>query len=508
MSIFSGLYALLGTLSRVLAAPFLAVGRLFSSIQMLNPLPIFSNLWRTLSGSVTGAARTIGLGNLKLGGLGRFLDVAGWREALFARDGAQRRRRRVGQIAQFSQIHLVGAGDRHIVHIGTSVGRANADLALKANGETVILSFDRRDLPSTVDGVMVRADHPSALHNGTPLKGEVLVRSGDVLTLNGQAFSFQIFAWQRVPLITRVSASYATHTGPHRTSNEDALAIYQHPKAYLFAVADGVGGGAEGDQASAYAAQYLLSAFHKNARFTLPWPEVLRVAFRHINAEVRAFSRRTPMPVGTTLTAVVVKDFQAYVAHVGDSRALLWREGTLRQLTTDHVQRQPAELPTRVAFELQEPHPLRDVLTRAIGKQDTLEPELLSVALRPDDRLVLLSDGVYDALAPAELTHTLREFSTSHVADALVSRAVHAGAKDNVSALAFEVLPDPFVEDTWTAESAPRIFTGYRRGWPVKLRRVTDPVTAHPTSGGLVLLFLIALAGLVWLVLRALGGAG
>ncbi len=507
MSFFYGLTSLMGSALRLISYPFLAMGQAMGQVRMLNPGPILSGMFRTMTSSLTAPLRMLGIGG-KFGKFGK-LDFAGWRENLFARDPEKRRQRRVGQTAQFSQIHLIGrSGTRYVLHIGTGIGRSTADIALREGGQSSVLRFDRGDLPLGIEAVHVKSVTQQAIqHNGAALKPDAMVKPGDTLSVNGQDFAFEMYAWDRVPLITRVNASYATHTGPNRQSNEDAIGIYQHAKSYLFALADGVGGGEEGDQASAYAVQYLLSAFHKNARYTLPWLDVLGKAFTHINAEVRTFSSRTVMPVGSTLTAVAIKDFQAYIAHVGDSRLLLWRDGALRQLTTDHVQRLPVELPTRVAFELQEPHPLRDVLTRAIGKSDTMETEFHSLALRPNDILVMMSDGVYDALPPNEIVRVMREFSVTHIADALINRSITAGAKDNISAIAFEVMQDPFVEDTWTAETSQRVYAGWRRGWPTKLRRRTDPVTAYPVNGGVTVLWLIATAGLIWLAMRIFGGA-
>lgn len=509
MSFLYGISGFFGIITRAIAAPFLAVGQVMGQARMLNPLPIFGSAFRSLRSAFVVPLRMIGVTNIKVGKWGKFFDFEGWRENLFVRDPERRRKRRVGQIAQFSQIHLIGpTGARHILHIGTSIGRSTADIAVKEAGQSAVLRFDRGDLPTGIEAVHIQpVKGESLIHNGKALKPDVMVKPGDTLNINGHDFRFEMYAWDKVPLITRVNASYGTHTGPSREENEDAVGIYQHVKSYLFAIADGVGGGDEGDQASTYAIQYLLSAFHKNVRYTLPSLEVLSKAFTHINAEVRAFSRRTPMPVGTTLSAVVIRDFQAYIGHVGDSRVLLWRDGVLRQLTTDHVQRVPVEFPTRVAFEMQEEHPLRDVLTRAIGKNDTLEAEFQSVALRPNDIVVMMTDGIYDALPHAEIVRVLREFSVTHIADALISRAIAAQAKDNLSAIAFEVMPDPFVEDTWTAESEGRVYTGWRSGWPVKMRRKTDPVTQYPVNSGVGVLWMIATAGLIWLLSRLFGGA-
>lgn len=505
MAPFSGLIGVLGMVGRWIAMPFQRLAALVNQTRMLNPLPILRQFGSSLSAPFRALGRMLGLkGGLKLG---QFFDIEGWREALFARDSVERRRR-VGLVAQFSQVHVIGTTDgvRHIVHLGTHIGRAAAELALPADNGHALLRFDRGDLPSSLEAVHVRAlSGHEVRHNGAALAAGALIRHGDHLQVGGRDYRFEMYAWERVPLVTRVEASYATHSGPHRQTNEDAIGIYQHDKAYLFALADGVGGGEAGDQVSAYAVQYLLAAFHKNVGYSLPWLTVLETAFTHINAEVRAFARRTPLPVGTTLTAVAIKDFQAYIAHVGDTRALLWRDSTLRQLTTDHVQRQPVMLETRIAYELQEPHPLRDVLTRAIGKTDRLDTELLSVALRPDDLLLLMSDGVYDTLSQAELVAALREVTPLHVASALVNRAVKLGAKDNVSAVAVYVLPEPFVKDTWRAETDGRIFAGWQPGWPVKLRHATDPMTRYALDGRGVLLW-VGVGVLLWITVRVLGG--
>jgi protein phosphatase len=310
--------------------------------------------------------------------------------------------------------------------------------------------------------------------------------------------------FDRTPVVTRVDASYATSAGPAREDNQDALAIGQHPKAYLFAVADGVGAGQDGDEVSAFAAKYLLTAFYSNAPYDLPWLDILTTAFRHINAEVRAWVARSPNPAGTTLTAAVIQNWNAYIAHVGDSRAYLFRQGVLQQLTQDHMQRQPAELVTVVAMEQHEPPPLRDVLTRAIGKGDSIDPQVFGVPLTPGDKLLLTSDGLTNTISNDEIV-TILHGNTAYAAELLVRRAIEIDAKDNITAAVVECLADAYVEDVWEAVSSERVFTSPARGRSLKMRKPGDPITnVNPSPIGCFTIITIILIVLIayWIIAR------
>lgn len=474
---------------------------------MLNPLPMLrqqGGLVRRIRNQFLSPLRVLSqrLGIVKL----EKRDVGGDLRDLFVTDAERARRRPVAQVAQVSQVHFVAGDQRYICHIGGSAARPNATVTLPLGGRTLTLELSPVVANNARGPVALTAviGGPVPQINNAVQKLPYALRSGDTLSAGTTAYQIELLKFDRTPVVTRVDASYATSTGPMRENNEDAIAIAQHPSAYLFAVADGVGAGQDGDEVSAFACKYLLAAFYQNVPYALPWPDVLSTAFKHINAEVRAWVRRSPNPAGTTLTAVVLKDWTAYIAHVGDSRVYLCRGGVLTQLTQDHMQRRPVELPTQQAVEQFDPPPLRDVLTRAIGKGDVIQPQMLTLPFVPGDKLLLCSDGLTDALGLDEIAEIVRG-TTAYAAELLVKRANQHDAKDNVTAVVVEGLVDAYVDDIWEAQGSDRVFVGYSRNWSLKLRKPGDPVTEVGPTGASCLnlaVILIIIVAVVWILNR------
>ena len=204
------------------------------------------------------------------------------------------------------------------------------------------------------------------------------------------------------------------------------------------------------------------------------------------------------------LTAAVVHNWNAYIAHVGDSRAYLFRQGVIQQLTQDHMQRQPAELATIVAMEQQEAPPLRDVLTRAIGKADGIDPQVFGVPLTPGDKLLLTSDGLTNTI-PAHEIVTILNGNTAYAAELLIRRAIEMEAKDNITAAVVECLADAYVDDVWEAVPSERVFTAPARGRSLKMRKPGDPVThVNPSPMGCFMFLTIILIVMIayWIIAR------
>jgi protein phosphatase len=396
-----------------------------------------------------------------------------------------RSRARVAQRAQYSQIHLIrqSTEERTIVHIGTIIGRSASEIILDQPGyRPVQLRFSQVDPQQHKAPMMLTyvAGEATVQLNDVELQQEAPLNDGAVIKVDDQAFECQLYAWDKQPIVTRVDAGWATDVGPERQENQDAIGLYQHESAYLFAVADGVGKGEYGAQVSEFAIRYLLAAFHQNVQYSLNWQDVLTKAYKYINAEVRHFARHSPTSEGTTLTAVVIKNMEATVAHVGDSRLYYAHDGVLRQMTTNHVEQRPVEQETRVANEATEPPQMRDVLSKAIGKADTIQPDVFSISLQPEDRLLLCTDGITGIILDDELEQIFGTMRAGRLAGHLVQLAVERGVKDNVSAIAIDVLKDAYVEDAWVAENEERIYAGFSRSWPLRMKRPRELYTTYP----------------------------
>jgi PPM family protein phosphatase len=336
-----------------------------------------------------------------------------------------RSRARVSQRAQYSQIHLIkqSNNERTVVHIGTIIGRSSSQIILnQPDHRPVQLRFSQVD-PQQYKAPMLLAyvaGEATLQVNGTEVEHEAPLTDNAVIQVDDEQYVCQLYAWDKAPIVTRVDAGWATDVGPTREENEDAIGIYQYPDSYLFAIADGVGKGEYGAQVSEFAIRYLLAVFHENAKYHLNWHDILAKAYKYINAEVRHFARHSPSSEGTTLTAAVIKGMEAHVAHVGDSRLYHWHEGGLRQVTTDHIGQMVVEQDTRVANEATEPPQTRSVLSKAIGKSDSIQPDIFTIPLQPGDRLLFCSDGVIGAIPVEELEQIFPTMRAGRLAGHLI----------------------------------------------------------------------------------------
>ncbi len=162
----------------------------------------------------------------------------------------------------------------------------------------------------------------------------------------------------------------------------------------------------------------------------------MREAVGRANAAIRRMARDDPdkSGMGTTFTAAMLEDGRLDVVHVGDSRAYLWRDGKLRQLTEDHSV--VAELVKRgsISPEDAEHHPHRNVITRALGAEAEVVVDSFSEYLRDGDVVLLCSDGLSSYVAEEDIAEVLGDAVTlADAAKALVERANRAGGTDNVT---------------------------------------------------------------------------
>jgi len=217
-----------------------------------------------------------------------------------------------------------------------------------------------------------------------------------------------------------------TDTGRVRDHNEDRA--YAHDE--LVAVADGMGGAAAGEvaaQLAIRAIRQLSAPIDKNR---------LRNALEDANAAIRRTAASDPSKagMGTTMTAVAIDGGIAQIVHVGDSRAYLWRDHHLRQITDDHsVVGEMVRRGTLSADEaLQHPH--RNVITRALGAEPEVQVDATTQDLQPGDVILLCSDGLYTEVHDAEIAAILAGASSLEgAAHTLVDRANAAGGADNVT---------------------------------------------------------------------------
>ena len=235
----------------------------------------------------------------------------------------------------------------------------------------------------------------------------------------------------------RIRGGARTDVGLVRRRNEDSFLVRER----LFAVADGMGGHRGGNVASSLA----LDTVATTVPATGATAEDLVDAVRSANGAVleRALADPELEGMGTTLTAMLMRGDEGLVAHVGDSRAYLFRDGELRQVTEDHTLVRRMVVEGRLTPEEAEVHPARSILTRALGVEPEVDVDREAVSLRDGDRLLLCTDGLTGMVPEEGIRETLRrEPDPQAAADALVAAAVAAGGEDNVTVLVLDALPD------------------------------------------------------------------
>jgi protein phosphatase len=243
-----------------------------------------------------------------------------------------------------------------------------------------------------------------------------------------------------------VQIGIRTDTGRIRDGNEDSYLV-QEP---LFVVADGMGGHSAGEVASATAIEVIKD---RSAEASASQPETLAAIVRDANQAIRERAEQDSSlrGMGTTCTLALIEGSHVQIAHVGDSRAYLFREGQLSQLTEDHtlVSRMVSE--GRLRAEDAEHHPQRSIITRALGTEPDVEVDLLSFEVVPGDRLMLCSDGLSSMINFDTIKEILGRVSESQAAaDQLVEAANEAGGEDNITVVLLTMLPEGVTADQGT----------------------------------------------------------
>jgi serine/threonine protein phosphatase PrpC len=243
----------------------------------------------------------------------------------------------------------------------------------------------------------------------------------------------------------RFTYSVRTHVGLVRGNNEDSAFAGPH----LLLVADGVGGHAAGEVASASVAHLLgamslspKQASGESATQRADLPEVLRGwidrAHRLLVEGVQADPERAGM--ATTLTAVLTDGHTFALAHAGDSRAYVLRGGVLRQVSVDHTLVQSLLDQGRITPEQAKVHPYRSAVTRFVDGGDRPDADIVLLDLAPGDRLLLCSDGLTDFVEEGEVRSLLQGGTPKEAVDRLVRAALVAGGRDNVTCVVGDVV--------------------------------------------------------------------
>jgi len=242
---------------------------------------------------------------------------------------------------------------------------------------------------------------------------------------------------------------YASDVGRQRQGNEDNFFV----RAPLFVVADGMGGAQAGEVASEMAVRSF-DAELPDGNPAEALAAVIEGANRRINERSRSDEARAGM--GTTVTSAYVADDEVVVAHVGDSRAYLLRDGDLIRLTKDHSLVGELVARGKLTEEQAESHPQRSVITRALGPEPNVQVDVDIFAAKPGDLFMLCSDGLTSMVHEPKLRPLFEDAESLEVlGKRLIDAANGAGGRDNITVILFRLEAVEPRDDSSSAAAEP-----------------------------------------------------
>jgi protein phosphatase len=236
-----------------------------------------------------------------------------------------------------------------------------------------------------------------------------------------------------------MKVSAKTDIGRNRAENQDNYRSGVMPSGAAWAlVCDGMGGGYKGKVAATLAVDAIEDAVYTGLQQE-PGKEGMRQmmleAVRAANAEVYAKSQQEGQVMGTTAVLAVVRENTLYLAHVGDSRAYVYTGGVLEQLTRDHSMVQEMVEQGLISPDEAQHHPEKNVITRALGVDESVEIDFLEHKAPENAILILCTDGLTNMVEPERLERLVAETDFYDMAGVLVDEALAGGGADNITVL-------------------------------------------------------------------------
>ncbi|NLN93730.1 MAG: serine/threonine-protein phosphatase [Candidatus Hydrogenedens sp.] len=259
-----------------------------------------------------------------------------------------------------------------------------------------------------------------------------------------------------------VDIGSGTHIGLKKAKNEDSFGIFDNintdislfHEGTLAAVADGLGGHIGGDIASKLAVSMLKDALKKDAppdddrgseREDAYFLDTISEAILKANESIYQTNKEViqgKRPMGTTLCAALIKSGVAYVGNVGDSRALLFRDGLFVRQTVDHSWVDEQVMKGLMSKEEAEKDKRRNLLTRSIGTHETIEVDTYQWYLRDNDQLLIATDGLLNMVCNEVSQEILaRDLTAQEKVEILIEKALENGGKDNITLILITVNP-------------------------------------------------------------------
>jgi PPM family protein phosphatase len=225
-----------------------------------------------------------------------------------------------------------------------------------------------------------------------------------------------------------------TDTGRQRRDNEDSAYV----RAPLFVVADGMGGAQAGEVASALAVEEFQRPLADAGTPEQRLADRVQSANRRIYETAQSALEQAGM--GTTLTAAYLDDADLAIAHVGDSRAYIFRDGSLTRLTQDHSLVEELVRRGKLTEEQAAEHPQRSIITRALGIENDVEVDTWTFPMRARDVVLMCSDGLTSMIGEDQIAAVLAsEQDLDRAGERLIAEANEAGGRDNITVVLFRL---------------------------------------------------------------------
>ena len=226
-----------------------------------------------------------------------------------------------------------------------------------------------------------------------------------------------------------ILSAFRTDVGKVRANNQDAPIVSE--KLRLYGVADGMGGHKGGEVASTSARDDLL----RGSDGKTPSVATLSGAIEEVNRQIYHQQEHDDAltGMGTTLSVLWMSDNFVYIGHVGDSRVYLLRDGEFKQMTLDHSLVEQLVREGVLTEEEAQNHPMRNIITRAIGTDESVEVDVVVEERRKGDLWLACSDGLHGLVDDRQMRDALRQYAPEKAADVLLKAALDAGGRDNVT---------------------------------------------------------------------------
>lgn len=244
-----------------------------------------------------------------------------------------------------------------------------------------------------------------------------------------------------------MKAVFNTDRGKVRQHNEDNGGIFRNSTGFLAIVADGMGGHRAGDVASSMTLAYLKESWDQvegdfTAEMAEAWlrehiQKVNRILFEH------AESHSECQGMGTTLVAALCTERFSTIANIGDSRCYIYNESGFKQLTEDHSLVNELVRTGQISREDAEHHPRKNVLLRALGTEQTVEMDIVTIVFEEGDSLLLCSDGLSNKVSYQEMLNIIeQDVPPEQKAELFITVANDHGGEDNITLVLLQYCHD------------------------------------------------------------------